>query len=363
MHTFAFVIHPLGKGDVARKYGLARYLPTRVVEWAVARLRPYLLSHIRGVKSKTGAEVEGLFVACPLLPRHFTALPAEQVVARIVEAGRVAQEAGAEILGLGALTSVVGDAGISVARGLSIPVTTGNSYTVATAVEATCLAAKKMGIEVSEARAAVVGATGSIGQVCAEMLAEQAKTVLLVGRNRDRLQALAERVSALPGTRASLEVSTDLGQVLPTAHLVVSVSSAVDAIIRPQNLMSGAVVCDVARPRDVSPQVAKQRDDVLVIEGGVVDVPGEVDFGFDFGFPPRTAYACMAETMLLALEGRLESFSLGRELQRSKVDEMVALANKHGFRLAGFRSFERAVEEEEIEAIRRRARRAAPAAA
>ena len=29
---------------------------------------------------------------------------------------------------------------------------------------------------------------------------------------------------------------------------------------------------------------------------------GHVDFGFDFGFPPRCAYACMSETMMLALE-------------------------------------------------------------
>ena len=34
---------------------------------------------------------------------------------------------------------------------------------------------------------------------------------------------------------------------------------------------------------------------------------GAVDFHFDFGFPPRTSYACMAETMALALEGRYES--------------------------------------------------------
>ncbi len=114
-------------------------------------------------------------------------------------------------------------------------------------------------------------------------------------------------------------------------------------------------MCDVARPRDVSTKVAETRDDVLVIEGGIVEVPGDVNFNFDFGFPPRTAYACMAETMILALENRFENFTLGRELTVKQVDEISLLAKKHDFRLAGFRSFERPVSLETIKRIKERA--------
>jgi predicted amino acid dehydrogenase len=93
---------------------------------------------------------------------------------------------------------------------------------------------------------------------------------------------------------------------------------------------------------------------VLVIEGGMVAVPGAaLDFGFDFGFPPRMAFACMAEVMILALEGRMESYSLGRDITVDQVLEMEALGAKHGFQLGGFRTFERAVSEQEIERVRR----------
>ena len=51
----------------------------------------------------------------------------------------------------------------------------------------------------------------------------------------------------------------------------------------------------------------------------------------------------MAETMILALEKRYESFSLGRTLDIEKVDLISKLATKHGFGLAGFRNFERAL--------------------
>jgi len=122
---------------------------------------------------------------------------------------------------------------------------------------------------------------------------------------------------------------------------VLSATSAAKPIIQPQHLKHGAVVCDVVLPRDVSLRVARERDDVLLIEGGWVDVPGEVDFGFDFGLPPGKAYACMAEAMVLALEGRCESYSLGRQIRAEQVCEIAQLARKHGFRLSEFQGSER----------------------
>jgi predicted amino acid dehydrogenase len=159
-------------------------------------------------------------------------------------------------------------------------------------------------------------------------------------------------------------VETDIARGLRNADIVITVSSAVEAIIEPKHIKRGAVVCDVARPRDVSAAVSKERDDVLVIEGGVVKVPGkmfakkwEQEEEFKFGFPTGTAYACMSETMALALEGRYESFTLGKEVSVTQVDEIFALCNRHGFEIDGYRSFEQAVTHEEIARIRERAGR------
>jgi fatty aldehyde-generating acyl-ACP reductase len=66
----------------------------------------------------------------------------------------------------------------------------------------------------------------------------------------------------------------------------------------------------------------------------------------------------MAETITLALEGRFEDYTLGKDITRQKVKEIAAMAAKHGFCLSGFRSFEREVTEEQIEAVRRSARQA-----
>ncbi len=58
---------------------------------------------------------------------------------------------------------------------------------------------------------------------------------------------------------------------------------------------------------------------------------------------------------MLALEGRIENFTLGKEVSLTQVEQTQQMARKHGFRLAGFRSFERAITEEEIEQICQRA--------
>lgn len=352
MDTFAFMIHPLDVQDVARKFSFTRYFPDTMVEKLLRIVPPLQVSKITGIKSKYN-KIEGWFVSCPLTARQIIELPEEVVIKRIIQTGKLAEKLGAKVLGLGAFTSVVGDAGISVAKGLDIAVTTGNSYTVATAMQGTREAAKLMGHDLSKVRVAVLGATGSIGRVCARLLAREAKNLILVAREKSRLQQLAKTILYESGL--AVTITSDVKTALKDAQVVVAVTSAVDTIIGPEDLMPGAVVCDVSRPRNVSKQVVEQRNDVLVIEGGVVKVPGEVDFNFDFGFPPGMAYACMSETMILALEKMYTNYTLGRDLSLEKVEEISRLAEKHDFELAGFRSFERAITMEQIDRIRNNA--------
>jgi len=356
LHKFAFMLHPLDISYISRKFPLAKYLHLHpgLLERVVPYLPPQEISHISGIHSPY-AETEGWFVACLLTSKQMVTLPEEFVLQRIIRAGRLAEKVGAEILGLGAMTSVVGDAGITVARNLNIAVTTGNSYTVATAIEATEKAAAMMDIDLPRAEVAIVGATGSIGAVCAKILARRCRRLTLVARNKERLARLAGEINADTGFRPA--VTNHSREALRRADVIISVTAAVDTVIEPHDLKPGAVVCDVARPRDVSRRVAEVRDDVLVIDGGVVEVPGNVNFNFNFGYPPGLAYACMAETMILALEGRIENFTLGRDLTVKQIDTINRLAAKHGFRVAGFRSFELPVSEARVAAIRERAYR------
>ena len=354
MEKFAFILHPLSLADMQKVSPFVRCIPDSLLEHVLRKKKPFEVSHITGVKSPY-AEAEGWFVGCPLTAKQMVELPEEFVIDRIVETGKIAEELGAKIIGLGAFTSIVGDAGITVAKRLNIAVTSGNSYTVATALQGTREATRLMGKDLRDAEVAIVGASGSIGSACARILSREVRHINLVARRIATLEELAQELNGHGA--ATFSVSSNVKDSLHKADVVIAVTSAVDFIIDPADLKSGAVVCDVARPRNVSRNVSAQRNDVLVIEGGVIHVPGDVNFHFDFGFPQKTCFACMAETMILALEKRYENFTLGRNLHPSQVDAISALADKHGFTLAGFRNFEHAVTEEMIERVRMNAQK------
>ena len=345
--SFAFIIHPINpKRDVSRKYPTLGKLPAWLIDYLSLFFPPVYISEIQGIQSvENGRKIKGWFLACPLTPTRMMSLPPAVVYKKIIQTGKAAEKLGAKMLGLGAFTSVVGDGGKTIAKNLNIPVTTGDSYTIAQSVYAIREAAKKLDTSLKESTLAIVGATGAIGSICAEMIAPDVKEIILIGRRMDKLNEVRQNAEKAGCKQVTI---TDDINTLANADFVITVTSAVDAIIEPKHLKKGAVVCDVARPRDVSRQVADERPDVLVIEGGMVEVPGQVDFGFNFGFPPKMAYACMAETMALTLEKKYESYTLGKDITLSQVQTIDTIATRHGFRLGGFRSFERAVSEQEI---------------
>jgi len=352
METFGFLIHPMDIEDVAKKYKIAKKISPRVIASVIKRRRPFVMSEITGIKSITGKEAIGWFIAVPFLPNQFFDLEEDYVIEKIVKACEVGRKEGARIVGLGAFTAIPGGGGREVARLSKVSITTGNTYTIATAIEGTVEAARKMEIDIASSTLAIVGATGSIGSACAHVLAGQVNELVLIGRDKNRLSLLGDQLS---DKARQVTVSTSLSEVRK-ADLIITVTGAANSVIKPEDIKPGAVVCDVARPRDVSEVVIKHRNDVLVIDGGVVQVPGPVNFNLDFGLPKRMALACMAETMMLALEGRYEDYTIGKEISIEKVDEMLGFARKHGFKLAGLRSFEKKISDAHINKVRENAK-------
>lgn len=352
MDSFAFIIHPIDpKRDVTRKYPLlGKILPEPAIHFLSRFWPPLRLSHITGARSlATGKEIEGWLIAVPYTTQRMLRLSPQEVYRKVIAAGRLAENLGAKILGLGAYTSVIGDGGRTIANALDIAVTSGDSYTAALSVSATQEAARLMEIDLAQSVVAVVGAAGTIGQAVAQLLAPHIGRMLLVGRQREGLTTIADKVHT--AGCADVVISEDVSSI-SAAEVVVTVTSSGGNLIRPEMLRRGAVVCDVSRPRDVSWQVSQARDDVLVIDGGLVRVPGQIDFGFDYGLPPDLTYGCFAETIVLAFEGLFEDYSIGKDLSLEKVRQIDALATHHGFKLAALRSFEKKLDEALIAQIK-----------
>ncbi|MBV8600697.1 MAG: shikimate dehydrogenase [Candidatus Eremiobacteraeota bacterium] len=354
MGKFCFVIHPLSFEDVARyepgAAGKGRPIVSKILEW----MPSYAAAHVTGVRAPDGRETEGWFVAAPLLPQQMLDLPREEVYARIVRAIEIGAQLGAQIAGLGAFSGVVGDGGVTISQRASIPVTTGNSLTIAAGVESFFRGAAEMGVDPATATAVVIGATGSIGAACVRMIALRVREIVLVARNETRLRKFHETIAdELP---CPSSYTTALSAAVRRGDMILTATSSTQEIVEPGDLKAGAVVCELSLPHDVSRRVALERPDVLVLEGGNMRVPGEPRImrvrepgrEFDLGLPPGTALACMSETMTLALEERFESYTLGRGIDLERVLEIERLAKRAGFELADLRAFDLAITPEQL---------------
>ncbi len=358
-NRFAFVLHPLTVDYLANhpRYAWTRHLPSKLVEAAAAHMPGRYVGTVTGGRSPaTGRPVDGFIYALGATPRQMLTRPPEFTYRRINAAVQDAAERGAKIVGLGAFTKVVGDAGVTIAQRASIPVTTGNSLTIAATLETAKLTARRMGwADLARGKAMVVGATGAIGSVCSRLLAAAVKDVVLVSIEPPRLDALKQKIlEETPDATVATDVSTVpwVGQ----CDLIVTATSAFgQRVLDVSQCKPGAVILDVALPPDISAEEAELRPDVLVVESGEVLIPGPVNFSFNIGLPQGVAYACLAEAALLAMEERFECFTLGRDVHPDRVKEIYRLFRKHEFQIAPLRTFGRLLTDELVAEKRARA--------
>ena len=391
---FAFLIHPLDVPNYAdfdpSLAALGHDDLARVMRDVSTLFDPFVFSRAR-VTSKTGQTIFGEFITLAWTAAQMAEMPRQEAAAGVRAALALARSSGAQLVGLGAFTSVVTRGGLDVARE-GVPITTGNSYTAVAAAQAVAMALRALGTSGSgptpaprssavPARSAgrwrillaedvgrlvLIGNPDRTGEVARRRLLAVAGDVCrhLAVRSREGFRfahgSLGSRLLATHGGCPDPDAPADLflelaarleragaflltnaiDEVLPLADLVVAATSATDTLIGPRSLRPGAVVCDLSRPANVSAEVAATRPDVLVIDGGIIDLPGRQDIG-RFGLGRGQAYACMAETMMLALEGHLRNTSLGTDLAPEVLRMLRALADRHGFRVAQLRSFGR----------------------
>jgi predicted amino acid dehydrogenase len=372
IRRFAFVIHPLSRRDLFRHPALKplTWLPNSVQPWmekGISKAPGVLYGQIKGIKSMAdGSMAEGLIYTLFATPKEMLAANPDAIYARILAIADDAKKRGAEIIGLGAFTKIVGDAGVTIAQRSSIPVTTGNSLSAAATLWAARDAIVKLGFvsigkdkhKKTQSKAMVIGATGSIGKVCARILADIFTDVVLVATNGARLMTLRDELQQT-APHCRLTVSTQPDRFAGQSDLIVIATSATEGgVLSIDRIKPGALVCDVGRPLTFTPAEAIRRPDVLIIESGEIELPGKVKLNCDIGLEASVVYACLAETALLALEGRLESFTLSRNINYRKVIEIYKMAKKHGARLATIRSPNGIVTDQEIELCREHALKA-----
>lgn len=365
LNRFAFVIHPLSQ-EYFKKVKpvelLSQVSPPifmNSLEKVMAYAPPFVYSRVSGIKSPTGVEAEGWLISVGGTPKEIMNHSPEFTYRRLLAAADMAKRLGAQIMGLGAFTKVVGDAGLTVAKRAPLPITTGNSYSASGALWAAHDALLRMRLVPSpkkgrkvKAKAMVVGATGAIGSVCARLLAKVTDEVYLVSPETAKLLSLKESIlTETPDAKLFLSSRADK-DIADMDMIVTATSGAGKKVLDIMKVKPGCVITDVARPLDLPPKEVAKRPDVLVIESGEILLPGNISMK-NIGLPKNVAYACLAETIVLALEGRFENFTVGRVIEWEKVREIYRLGIKHGMKLAAISGVNGVYSEADIEQVRR----------
>jgi predicted amino acid dehydrogenase len=104
---------------------------------------------------------------------------------------------------------------------------------------------------------------------------------------------------------AHIENAPKAGSYAFECQAIITTTSAFGQhVLDVSTLAPGAVVCDIARPSDISEEEAALRPDVCVLESGevyILPASRQVDIGYNIGLPKGASYACLGETALLAM--------------------------------------------------------------
>jgi len=327
---FAFLVHSRNYQDVEKKFKLAKFLPRSWVEFWCLHWPPVVVAKITGLKCQAdGEEVIGWLIGIPMTAKQILDNK-DLAKKKIIKAIKKAQKLGAELVGLGALTSSVTNGGKEILDKVEINITTGNSLTSAVTFEHVKEIIKEYNLDNQKLTIAIVGATGSVGQSVTKLLVKNGigGKILLLGRTRESLENLLGEIKTYQtGPNQAIEIVENNIERIVEADLIVVVTSAINAIIQSRHLKSGAIIYDVTQPQNVSMEVKRERTDVKIFDGGLVAIEN-LKKPFPLGMGKDKIFSCLGETITLALEDRRENFSIGK-VSYQKSEEILKLASKN----------------------------------
>jgi fatty aldehyde-generating acyl-ACP reductase len=315
----------------ARSLGYDEFADGDLDMWCSAP--PQLVERIQvtGLSGKTieGAYIDSVFV--PEMLRRF-----KTAKRKVLKAMELAQKTGIDITALGGFTSIIFE-DMNLLREERVSAveldwqrfTTGNTHTAWVICQQVEASAPSLGIDLSRARVAVVGASGDIGSaVCRWLQRRGVAELLLVARRPQPLLDLQQSLGE--GTVLSLE------EALPQADVVVWVASLPQSLqIDVSSLRRPCLMIDGGYPKNLDTKAAAPG--VHVLKGGIVEFWQDIGWQMmevaEMAKPQRQMFACFAEAMLLDFEEIHTNFSWGRNnITLAAMDQIGAASLRHGFR-------------------------------
>ncbi|NQV10274.1 MAG: long-chain acyl-[acyl-carrier-protein] reductase [Cyanobacteria bacterium] len=319
----------------ARDLGYEEYADGDLDMWCSA---PPQIVETLSITSPTGQTIEGSYIDSCFVPEMLSRF--KTATRKVQNAMELAQKQGIAITALGGFTSIIFEnfdlSKFQQIRSTTLEwerFTTGNTHTAWVICQQVEINSPLLGIDLSKAKVAVVGATGDIGSGVCRWLQQQTGVgeLLLVARHQQRLLDLQ---TSLGGGRILA-----LEEALAEADVVVWVASLPQSLtIDRESLKKPCLMIDGGYPKNLDSKAAGTG--IHVLKGGIVEFFSNIDWKMmvvaDMENPQRQMFACFAEAILLEFEGWHTNFSWGRN--RISIDSMQKIGQasmRHGFKPLG----------------------------
>lgn len=349
-YYFAFIVHPRSIEDARREFPFFKYLSDKTLESFINLLPPLIVSEITGLKSLDGNKnIKGCMISINLLPKDMLS-KRKLATQKIIKAIKIAKKKGVKIVGLGGLTSSVTMGGLDLLDKINnIHITTGHAYTALNITTILMDIVEKFHLNKEKLIIGIVGAAGSIGSTCAQILTYKGfKNFILIDveKKLERIKnLLIPELQKLTNDLNIIDITNNLSKIR-SSHFVITATNAPETIIKPEHLSPGTIILDDAQPSDVEPSVLEIKD-IIVIEAGLAHTPG-IHTHFNFGFRDKyDNYSCLAEIMILSAIGYKKHFVIHRA-NLEAVNKIEEWSKKLNFRPAEIQNFKEIITEEKL---------------
>jgi acetylornithine/succinyldiaminopimelate/putrescine aminotransferase/predicted amino acid dehydrogenase/acyl-coenzyme A synthetase/AMP-(fatty) acid ligase len=257
----------------------------------------------------------------------------KKIISKIQNAVNMAIDEGAEVISLGGYTSILTNNGLSLYEPQGKKIITGNTLTAASGMSHLINKIKSSHEFNKTNIVAVVGSTGNIGQVIAEILCirqDICSELILVSRSEKRVTELIQDINKKYKNHVRVRGTCSLTDIKDADVIVISTNTN-DPIIFPHSISSEkpVLISDLSIPSAISQDVGKMQNVTSLAFSAFVSLSEDKDVVISSFSPPGTLFCCAAEAILLGLE-KFEKPLKGK-INPEAVMEMTLLAEKHNF--------------------------------
>jgi len=296
MKTFAYIVTPVNIKQLKEDWRSLRYIPDHFLRIFHKFLPKYKVIKLGRFESVQGNFVKGYKIVCPVLDGH---KQENLLLERTISACRIAEKTGVNLIGLGRNASLVADKNYNkISKNIKTSVTSGNILNAWAIFEKIYRMAKVKGITLNKSTILVLGADTQTGFLAARKLSDYAAKIIIAGKDADRLSMIKETI--LHQNPVEVVIEFDIGAAIKDADIVINSGETPAENL---NLKQNSIYCDV---RDLLIKEYRQKGSKFI-------------------------HPSLAESVLLLLDGKAVSYSLGENTNLDKLEEIADIAVQHGY--------------------------------